>query len=769
MKKHAEQRQIGTMSRALAAFAIVAAVSANAQKTAPAPLVATAFGDANPSQPYIALRQPTVPGFARDHFARAYLGDGLLGIRPNPNPLSQSETVAAGFVFSHPAGGFENAAPAPYPLGVDIRVGGASLLSNSASLKIERQTLDLEHAELVTEMSFVAGNRLELALKVTQFAVRSVPSLLCEEIEITPTDDASIEIVPQIQREGIPGTVYRDDVPGGKKEASLVLGMESDRRSRVGEAVVVTPVENLKREADGVFRLTLQRGHTASFRTIAAVVTSAYDPQPDLQAIRVASWGQMLGWGELRAQNRAAWKKLWRGRVIVQGDEAAQRALDAAFFYLHSSAHQDLLTGVAPFGMSQWADYSGHAFWDMDSWDLPAVVATNPEAARAMVLYRARGLPAAERKAASFGMRGAMYPWEAGLDGSDQTPSEANTGWAEQHIVPDVAVAAWEYYEATGDRETLRSAVWPILREVAEWVSHRGVFTARGYEISHVMGHNEWVANVSNDSMVNLLCRMALRDAIAAAAVLGERPPAEWSRIEKAIYIPQDSVRKVIEPFSQDGPLLYFDEPKNRYEQVDLREHPEAYTLNNTEILVFHDPPIPPALYRSTWSYEESLRVKRPSSPSVPGSLRSPGFSIPPLAACAAMFGDREKAAELFRLAATEYVTGPFDIPKEYRAYYDGAYVTNNASLLLAAMYGFTGMRIADGDWRKYAVSLPSGWNRIEIDRIWIKGRPWHMVAEQGKPLTLTPSRENQDAADSAARPAKAESSGKEKHVPGVH
>src|SRR6185312_7565005 len=69
---------------------------------------------------------------------------------------------------------------------------------------------------------------------------------------------------------------------------------------------------------------------------------------------------------------------------------------------------------------------------------------------------------------------------------------------------------------------------------------------------------------------------------------------------------------------------------------------------------------------------------------------------------------------------------------------YDGAYITNDASLLLSAMYGFTGMRIAAGDLRKYPVSLPEGWKRIEIDRIWIKGQPWHLVAEQGKPLMLT-------------------------------
>ncbi|HVT95965.1 MAG TPA: hypothetical protein VHE33_00560 [Acidobacteriaceae bacterium] len=662
------------------------------------------------------------------------------------------------------------AAPAPYPLGMDIRVDGSSLLSSSAGIRIERQTLDLEHAELVTEMNFTSATGSRLELRVTQFAARSVPSLLCEQVEVTPSKDGDIEIIPQIQHEGVPGTVYRSDVPGGKKEASLVLGMESDRHSRIGEAVVVLPLENLEPRPGGVFRLAVHENRTVILHVVAAIVTSAYDPQPDLQAIRVASWGAMLGWDELRAQNRAAWTDLWRSRLVIDGDPASQRALDAAFFYLHSSVHRNLLTGVPPFGMSQWADYAGHIFWDMDSWDLPAVVAADPEAARAMVLYRARGLPAAQRKAASFGMEGAMYPWEAGLDGSEQTPSEANTGWAEQHIVPDVAVAAWEYYEATEDKQTLREAVWPILRTVADWIVHRGSVTARGFEIHNVMGHNEWVANVSNDSMVNLLCRMALRDAIAAAIAIGEAPRPEWSRIEKTIYIPQDPQRKVIEPFSHDGPLTYFNEPENRFEGVDLAAHPEAYTLNNTQILVFHNPPIASELYRNTWRYEETLRAQRAASPSVPGSVRSPGFSIPPLAACAAMFGERKEAGELFRLAATEYVTGPFDIPKEYRPYRDGAYITNNASLLMAAFYGFTGMRISDGDWRKYPVSLPAGWRRLEIDQVWIKGRAWHVIAEQGKPLTMLPVPKTRKLpTDRRASQSKTNPSQEEQHAIGLH
>lgn len=110
----------------------------------------------------------------------------------------------------------------------------------------------------------------------------------------------------------------------------------------------------------------------------------------------------------------------------------------------------------------------------------------------------------------------------------------------------------------------------------------------------------------------------------------------------------------------------------------------------------------------------------------------------PPLAVCAAMFGDRKKAAAVIHLA-TEYQVAPFLLSKEYRPFLDGNYLMNQASLLMAAMYGFTGLRISEGDWRTYSVSLPEGWTRIEIQRRWIHGKPFHLVAAAGRAAILTP------------------------------
>ena len=722
--RHVIRRTLGTAGFTLLGVVCLpshALAQSGAQSEVPK-IVAHEFGSGNPSELYLPEINRYIPSLPANYVARPYLGDGFLGIRPNPNPLSQSETVAAGYVFTNPKDGYEMASPAPYPLGTDIRVNGSSVLS-AGELHVQSQTLDMSDGELVTEMTFTSAEGLQLDIEVTQFLARSVPSLMCQEIRLKSSGDASVEIAPEIQREGVPGTVYRDK-PLERTHVTQLLGMESDRGSKIGIALLIAPEKNLERREDGVYVLSLKQGEEGVFRTIAAVVTSAYDPAPDLQAIRVASWGEMLGFDELRERNRAAWKELWKSRVVVTGDETAQQALDAAFFYLHSSAHSGLLTGVPPFGASQWLNYSGHVFWDMDAWILPAVLPADPAAAKAMVRFRYEGLKAAEDKAASFGFEGAMYPWEAGLDGSEVTPAWANTGWVEQHVVLEVAVAAWEYYEATGDAYVLHHYVWPIENQVAEWIIHRGVFTARGFEIQNIMGHNEGVANVANDSMVNLLCKMALSGAIKAARAAGEVPPPTWTRVEEAIYIPVDTREQIVLPFSLDSPYL--------------KEHPEAYTLSNLQMLVFHDPPVSFALFKRTWEYEEGLRAHRSPSGSVPGTVRSPGFINPPLAVCAAMFGDRKKAAEVFHLA-TEYQVAPFLLSKEYRPFLDGNYLMNQASLLMAAMYGFTGLRISEGDWRTHPVSLPEGWTRIEIQRIWVHGKPFHLIAEQGKTAVLTP------------------------------
>ena len=79
-------------------------------------------------------------------------------------------------------------------------------------------------------------------------------------------------------------------------------------------------------------------------------------------------------------------------RVKIHGDTEDQKALDAAFFYLHSSLHPSCRTGMPPYGLTQFEALEGHVFWDMDSWCLPPALLASPASVRAMLEYRLRGL-----------------------------------------------------------------------------------------------------------------------------------------------------------------------------------------------------------------------------------------------------------------------------------------------------------------------------------------------------------------------------------------
>ena len=66
-----------------------------------------------------------------------------------------------------------------------------------------------------------------------------------------------------------------------------------------------------------------------------------------------------------------------------------------------------------------------------------------------------------------------------------------------------------------------------------------------------------------------------------------------------------------------------------------------------------------------------------------------------------------------------------------------GCFLTNFGSLLQTTLLGFTGLRIRQGNWQVYPASLPQGWSRIEVGRIWVRGDAKRLIAEHGKPAQL--------------------------------
>jgi trehalose/maltose hydrolase-like predicted phosphorylase len=653
------------------------------------------------------------------HYNHVYLSNGLIGIRPGPNPLAQAPTAVSGFVDRFIPYGMQALSPAPYPLMVDLVVNGVSLLQRPDLVSIHRQSLDMATGELLTRMTFSPGP-VRFDIEVLQFASRSVPALLCQEVRIAPSDDIFASIVAQIGTRGVPGTVYRDRPPE-QTGIDLVMGFRSHGGlSDLGTAVMILVqtgigfAEQFLSTDEGVtrlFRLEGKRGQTCRFRMVAAMVSKFYHPEPYLESIRMASWGAVLGFELLRNQNRAAWSELWKSRIKVTGDPASQTVLDASFFYLHSSLSHSDQTGMPPFGLSQTRAYYGHSFWDTESWSLLPVVLASPSTAKSLLQFRRRSLGNARKLADLYGYRGAQFPWEAApLGGFESTPTFAATGWEEQHITPDVGLGFWEYQVATGDQEFLKQATWPVLQAVAEWIASRGVYTSRGFEILHIMGPDEGMPNVNNDAYVNLICKMVLQAAIACATEAGTSAPPEWGRAARLMFLPIDHKNHVILP----------------------EENPPTggnYPTGGLDMLTLHDPPLSKELIRNTFNYQEAIRAHQP--PAI-------GFAEAAIAATAGWLGYRNKARELFETSWRGDWIEPFGMLKEAPVETYGCFLTNCGSLLQTAMLGFTGLRIRQGDWAAYPASLPEGWSRIEIDRIWIRGKPVRVVAENGKKAAIS-------------------------------
>ena len=108
------------------------------------------------------------------------------------------------------------------------------------------------------------------------------------------------------------------------------------------------------------------------------------------------------------------WQRLWdECECAVVGDARYTRALRICVYQLLIAANQsDPRVNIGANALTG-ERYRGHAFWDTEVFMLPFFIYTQPETARALLLYRYHTLDGARRNARDGGFRGARYAWES--------------------------------------------------------------------------------------------------------------------------------------------------------------------------------------------------------------------------------------------------------------------------------------------------------------------------------------------------------------------
>ena len=215
---------------------------------------------------------------------------------------------------------------------------------------------------------------------------------------------------------------------------------------------------------------------------------------------------EMGDFAELERTHAEAWERLWyRCDVNLSCDERTQLILRLHIFHLLQtvSVHTiDLDVGVPARGLHGEA-YRGHIFWD-ELFIFPFLNFRIPEITRALLRYRHRRLPEARRAARKAGYNGAMYPWQSGSDGREETQvihlNPRSERWnpdhthLQRHINAAIVFNVWQYYEVTADREFILFYGAEMVLEIARFLASLVSYNAEldRYETLGVMGPDEY-------------------------------------------------------------------------------------------------------------------------------------------------------------------------------------------------------------------------------------------------------------------------------------
>ncbi len=318
----------------------------------------------------------------------------------------------------------------------------------------------------------------------------------------------------------------------------------------------------------------LRQGSAVRVEKMVAFYTSR-DPATSDTLIKAGTSAQRAGeFEEELERTRSAWEELWRQCDLrVPGDEGVQQLLRLHTCHLLQVCSRntaDIDAGVPARGLNGEA-YRGHIFWD-ELYVYPFLNFRMPEVTRGLLLYRYRRLDEARAAAREAGFRGAMFPWQSGSEGKEETQRlhlnplsgrwEPDLSHNQRHVNAAIFYNIWHYFQATRDLTFLRDQGAEMMLEIARfWASIAHFNPERGrYEIHGVMGPDEFHEqypgahegglrnNAYTNVMVAWLCGVAhgvlsllpesRAEALREKCALDEEELRTWEDMSRRMFVP---------------------------------------------------------------------------------------------------------------------------------------------------------------------------------------------------------------------------------------
>jgi len=268
------------------------------------------------------------------------------------------------------------------------------------------------------------------------------------------------------------------------------------------------------------------------------------------------------------------WELIWkRCDINMKTKHQNQLILRLHIFHLFQTISEnsiDLDVGLPSRGWHGEA-YRGHIFWD-ELYIFPFLNLHVPQITRALLMYRYRRLPQAVYEAGKAGYKGAMYPWQSGSNGREESQqyhlNPQSGRWIpdhsklQRHINAAIAYNVWQYFQCTNDMEFLTSYGAEMILSIALFWSSIAEYNPRSdrYEIRGVMGPDEYhekypgsdSPGLNNNAYTNFMAVWVIQCALNLLKMfdkeyiqdlsekinLEEEDLKKWEEMTRKMYIP---------------------------------------------------------------------------------------------------------------------------------------------------------------------------------------------------------------------------------------
>ena len=633
------------------------------------------------------------------------VANGMIGIVSSPEPFKVKDVVLSGAYDQYGRGRVSNFLRSFNLLNMTLDIDGKRL--DGKNVSGFKQQLDMQHAGFTT--SFDYGDKA--SVKNTYYSLRHLPFTVLMYIEITAKKDITINSASVMEAPDALRDVqnYYNEIDRPHVVISLLT---SSAKSPTGKLLMCASNTFLFSEPHGKeprvihemwdnnmhlmkFTRIIKAGETYRFSIAGSSITSAQHDDPLNEAERMTIFAKLEGRERLINFHNKAWDDLWKSDIVIDGDAQAQQDVHSMMYHLYSFTREGTAYSLSPMGLSG-LGYNGHVFWDTDLWMFPALLVLHPELGKSLVEYRYQRLEAARRNAFSHGYKGAMFPWESAETGVEETPVWALSGPFEHHITADVAMAAWNYYCVTQDKDWLREKGWPLLSATADFWASRVERNGPGhYDIKNVVAADEWAENVDNNAFTNASAKANLNAANEAAKLLGIAQNADWKLVADNIPIlkMKDGVTQEHATYNGEG---------IKQGDVNLLPYPLKEITD-------------PAQIKKDLDYY-STRVPTEGTPAMTQAI---------FALLYARIGDADKAAHFFSDSYIPNLNPPFRVIAETKGGTNPYFATGAGGILQAVMMGFGGLDITPKGITQIKSTLPTGWKTLTLKGIGVEKKTY--------------------------------------------